>query len=512
MTGTVTALSKARLSAPFGALLENPNTVIAALVLSVCVAATAGYVVTSRALGFMFGTPVAITLDDDPAGPAERPAPRVRTASAPADPAVALGFLDSLPARALPPPLEEADIQNPPRGIVPLRVIAGRPAVVPPQRPVRGDGPVRLAQGMSAARALALPGPMARPQEASAGASVTAVAAEVALLGQGTSPRPAQRPATLSTRAPGPAEAEAAITLAASVAPESAPPRPRLLGPVPHAQGANPCSPRLAREIPRRPGSAAGGSRRHGRRWAMAAASGRDGAIVAEALRGNIPIICATCSRCASPGSWAAARPRSPSASCPITWPSDRIRSCARAAGPARGAAGGRGFDMMLPTTRMVDAIYAQADVRVSPSPMPPTSAMSSTSYFLRHNATVRRNSPAQARAPACWSRATKRMWSSPTGWPMRRAAWRSMAGTGRTATRSSRCRPCMANITPITAMACGWSRAPPMSTGARSICAGFDRWAICGAAQQRRLGSARSSTTRQAGLALGSCGGLPQT
>ncbi len=46
-------------------------------------------------------------------------------------------------------------------------------------------------------------------------------------------------------------------------------------------------------------------------------------------------------------------------------------------------------FDMMLPTTRMVDAIYAQADVRVSPSPMPPTSAMSSTEYFLRHNATV---------------------------------------------------------------------------------------------------------------------------
>ena len=47
------------------------------------------------------------------------------------------------------------------------------------------------------------------------------------------------------------------------------------------------------------------------------------------------------------------------------------------------------GFDMMLPTTRMVDAIYAQADLRVSPAPMPPTSAMSSTDYFLRHDNTV---------------------------------------------------------------------------------------------------------------------------
>ena len=46
-------------------------------------------------------------------------------------------------------------------------------------------------------------------------------------------------------------------------------------------------------------------------------------------------------------------------------------------------------FDMVLPTTRMVDAIYQQANVRLSPAPMDPTSAMSSTNYFLRHNATV---------------------------------------------------------------------------------------------------------------------------
>lgn len=46
-------------------------------------------------------------------------------------------------------------------------------------------------------------------------------------------------------------------------------------------------------------------------------------------------------------------------------------------------------FDMVLPTTRMVDAIYAQANVRLSPAPMDPGAQMASTGYFLRHNATV---------------------------------------------------------------------------------------------------------------------------
>ncbi len=43
----------------------------------------------------------------------------------------------------------------------------------------------------------------------------------------------------------------------------------------------------------------------------------------------------------------------------------------------------------LLPTTKMVDAIYDQALVQLAPSPMPPTAQMESTDYFSRHNRTV---------------------------------------------------------------------------------------------------------------------------
>ncbi|MAM62885.1 hypothetical protein [Maritimibacter sp. UBA3975] len=46
-------------------------------------------------------------------------------------------------------------------------------------------------------------------------------------------------------------------------------------------------------------------------------------------------------------------------------------------------------FGMTLPTSRMVDAIYAQARVKLSPAPMQAGPQMSSTNYFLRHNATI---------------------------------------------------------------------------------------------------------------------------
>ena len=43
----------------------------------------------------------------------------------------------------------------------------------------------------------------------------------------------------------------------------------------------------------------------------------------------------------------------------------------------------------LLPTPRMVDAIYGQARVRLAPRPMKPTSQMESTAYLLEHDRTL---------------------------------------------------------------------------------------------------------------------------
>jgi hypothetical protein len=42
-----------------------------------------------------------------------------------------------------------------------------------------------------------------------------------------------------------------------------------------------------------------------------------------------------------------------------------------------------------LPTPKMVDGIYAAAEVKLAPSPIPPSSAMTTVSVFSNHNATV---------------------------------------------------------------------------------------------------------------------------
>jgi hypothetical protein len=84
--------------------------------------------------------------------------------------------------------------------------------------------------------------------------------------------------------------------------------------PVPPRSGRNPCSARLARAIPRRPGNAAPGLRADGG-LGNGSGSGRDNAIISEAMRGNVPDhMSARCSRCASPAMSAGGRPRSSSA------------------------------------------------------------------------------------------------------------------------------------------------------------------------------------------------------
>lgn len=48
-------------------------------------------------------------------------------------------------------------------------------------------------------------------------------------------------------------------------------------------------------------------------------------------------------------------------------------------------------FGYLLPTSKMVDAIHAQASLRLTPEPMSPTPQMESTDYFWRHDRAVER-------------------------------------------------------------------------------------------------------------------------
>jgi hypothetical protein len=47
-------------------------------------------------------------------------------------------------------------------------------------------------------------------------------------------------------------------------------------------------------------------------------------------------------------------------------------------------------FGFVLPTPKMVDAIYGQSDVQLQPQPLPPGDAMRSTGYYWRHERRIR--------------------------------------------------------------------------------------------------------------------------
>ncbi len=49
-------------------------------------------------------------------------------------------------------------------------------------------------------------------------------------------------------------------------------------------------------------------------------------------------------------------------------------------------------FGYVLPTRKMVDAIYNAAPIKLSPHPLPAGAAMTSTPYFQRHNQIIRRS------------------------------------------------------------------------------------------------------------------------
>lgn len=53
-------------------------------------------------------------------------------------------------------------------------------------------------------------------------------------------------------------------------------------------------------------------------------------------------------------------------------------------------------FGCLLPTRKLVNAIYSQASVKLSPQPLPPGPAMTTTGYFLRHNQRIEEQLRAQ--------------------------------------------------------------------------------------------------------------------
>ncbi|MEM7731368.1 MAG: hypothetical protein AAF280_01125 [Pseudomonadota bacterium] len=248
------------------------------------------------------------------------------------------------------------------------RVFLGAPAVRPPQRP-------GLAEAEAAENGV-------DPEDQS-----RAVAE-----GLGVSTRPRLRPADLARRS----ATDEAVRLASlfvpqsaedpdlNAAPEIVPETPRIAAPSAR------CPKRLARGMPRRKGAAAGASS------VLASAKGIDGTkrdqmVVAELLRGNMPSFQrnlvpvtlrgttsdgrqANITLCVTPDYLALGSDR------------DFVRVPLGLSGASRVA---KSFNMVLPTPRMVDAIYRQAAVQLAPSPMTPGPQMTSTAYFMRHNNTV---------------------------------------------------------------------------------------------------------------------------
>jgi hypothetical protein len=376
----------------FAEVLESPSAVLAVLAASALVGAAILVLVVTRI------APIArlSALDEMPAPVSVTELSLGNLLIPDTDPGAPTTGFDA-PARLMPTTLpqmrpEAAYVPVTPRVTVPEPapvIIAGRPPVNAVPRPA---SIVALAASLRRpidAATFAATRPMLRPVTAIAEIPDATVAPDpVSATIVTTSLRPAARPASLVVvphdvavaRAPDPS---AELTLAALPSPSAS------LAPA-FDRNANACTRRLAREIPRRPGNAPGGNAFIS---TLASASGtsRDAMVAREVLRGNVPPFM----RDLAPVSFTGVLPNGRSAQITICVTPDYLAVGSDAdfvRVPLGLAAAGQiadRFNMMLPTTRMVDAIYAQADLRLTPSPMTPGSQMSSTDYFLRHNATI---------------------------------------------------------------------------------------------------------------------------
>ncbi len=262
-------------------------------------------------------------------------------------------------------------------------VVEGRPDFVPSPRPSQGPDILTIARNITIARARTFPLPVARPNGTTTPAWPDPVTGpQTSELLAAASPRPSLRPDDLVTRVALNPD-DLGLEVARAEAPGAAEiPRGGLFG-------GGDCSPRLAREMPRRPSGASGGAA------VMAAVgngsgSNRDNRLVDEALAGNMPGYMRDLHPVTFNGTVGGRTVEVTICVTPdylaIGSDSDHVRVPLGLPAALRVA---DAFDMILPTTSMVDAIYQQADIRVAPSPMTPGSAMSSTNYFVTHDQTV---------------------------------------------------------------------------------------------------------------------------
>ncbi len=161
--------------------------------------------------------------------------------------------------------------------------------------------------------------------------------------------------------------------------------------PVQAGNGQGLCSHKLTKMIPNRKRSASSGSEVV-REVMNKSGRERDAVIEREVLEGNMPgfirdLVPVTVSGkvnghtlkitlCVTPDYLAVGNDR------------DYVRVPLGMASAAR-VADALGF--LLPTARIVDLIYAQAEVQLAPNPMEPGAAMTTTRYFMRHDDTVSR-------------------------------------------------------------------------------------------------------------------------
>lgn len=367
--------------------LERPNSVLAIVLASTVLTSACAVIVVTNAMDAQMSRTQAA--QQTVAAPVAAP-PRSYPHADQLDTTVSV-VIDRTPLGRTAPhigPMADAPVAVAPER-APVIIVAGRPPVMPEPRPAGAPATeiLIIARNLTPERALTLPRPIARPSGTTSPAWPDAeTGPQTSALLAASSPRPSLRPESLVTRVaarPRDIDVEVARADPGAVGGLGESPRPSIFS------GNGACSARLASAIPRRPGNASGGAS------VMAnvgngSGQSRDDRLVQQALNGNIPSHIRDLHPVTFNGSVAG---RSIEVTICVTpdylalgSDTDHVRVPLGLPAALRVA---DAFDMMLPTTTMVDAIYAQADVRVAPSPMTPGSSMSSTNYFVRHNETV---------------------------------------------------------------------------------------------------------------------------